>query len=162
MRLLIVRHAAAVARDTPGLADADRALTPEGRERFAEAAAGLARVLDPPDVLLTSPWLRARQTAEILGRAFGGIEPEDLDALAGGTFAAVAKALDLRERDAMVGLVGHEPQLSDLLGHLLGSPEGDRLAFRKGGAALVDVPGRLVGGGQLVWFLPPKVLRKLG
>jgi phosphohistidine phosphatase len=162
MRLLIVRHAAAVARDTPGLADADRALTPEGRERFEEAAAGLARVTDPPDVLLASPWRRARQTAEILGRAFGGIEPEDLDALAGGTFAAVAKALDLRERDAMVALVGHEPQLSDLLGHLLGSREGDRLAFKKGGAALVDVPGRLAGGGQLVWFLPPKVLRKLG
>jgi phosphohistidine phosphatase len=61
-----------------------------------------------------------------------------------------------------VAVVGHEPHLSDLLARLLGSRHDDRLAFKKGGAALVDVPGRLAGGGQLVWFLPPKVLRKLG
>ncbi|HEX9186397.1 MAG TPA: hypothetical protein VGB87_04955 [Vicinamibacteria bacterium] len=44
---------------------------------------------------------------------------------------------------------------------LLGSRQEDRLTFKKGGAALVDVPGRLAGGGQLAWFLPPKVLRKV-
>ena len=57
--------------------------------------------------------------------------------------------------------MGHEPWVSELLARLLGSRQDDRLTFKKGGAALVDVPGRLAGGGQLVWYLPPKVLRKL-
>ena len=60
-----------------------------------------------------------------------------------------------------MAVVGHEPHVSDLLARLLGSRHDDRLTFKKGGAALVDVPGPLAGGGQLVWFLPPKVLRKL-
>jgi phosphohistidine phosphatase SixA len=51
--------------------------------------------------------------------------------------------------------------VSDLLARLLGSRHDDRLTFKKGGAALVDVPGPLAGGGRLVFFLPPKVLRKL-
>ena len=69
--------------------------------------------------------------------------------------------LDRYPDDATVAVVGHEPHVSDLLARLLGSRHDDRLTFKKGGAALVDVPGRLAGGGQLAWFLPPKVLRKL-
>jgi phosphohistidine phosphatase len=61
-----------------------------------------------------------------------------------------------------VAVVGHEPWVSELLARLLGTRHDARLAFKKGGAALVDVPGRLAGGGSLVWYLPPKVLRKLG
>jgi phosphohistidine phosphatase SixA len=57
--------------------------------------------------------------------------------------------------------VGHEPYVSDLLGRLLGSRSEDRLTFKKGGAALVDIPARVREGGRLLWYLPPKVLRKL-
>jgi phosphohistidine phosphatase len=60
-----------------------------------------------------------------------------------------------------VAVVGHEPWVSELLARLLGSRQDDRLTFKKGGAALVEVPGGLAGGGQLAWYLPPKVLRKL-
>jgi len=161
MRLLIVRHATAVDAGTAGITDAERFLTPEGREKFERAAAGLARLVDRPDALLTSPLLRARQTAEIAAAAWGGVTPRTLEALAGGTFAEQAKALDACPRDATVCVVGHEPHVSDLLGRLLGSRKGDRLSFKKGGAALVDVPGALAAGGRLVWFLPPKVLREL-
>ena len=69
MRLLIIRHAAAVERGTPGLGDDDRPLTPKGKSRFRAAAKGLARIVARPDVLLTSPLPRARQTAEIAARA---------------------------------------------------------------------------------------------
>jgi phosphohistidine phosphatase len=161
MRLLIVRHAIAVARGTAGMRDADRPLTPEGRQKFAEAAAGLARLLDPPDVLLTSPWLRARQTAEIAAAAWGRVKPKDAEALAGGTFAELATAVDAYPDSATVAVFGHEPQVSELLGRLVGSRASERLAFKKGGAALVEVRGQLADGGDLVWFLPPKVLRKL-
>jgi phosphohistidine phosphatase len=161
MQLLLIRHAIAVERGTPGIPDGERALTPEGEERFAEAAKGLASLVGRPDALLTSPLLRARQTAAIAAAAWGKVEPIETDALAGGSFGDQAAVLDEYPAEATVAVVGHEPHLSELLARLLGSRHDDRLAFKKGGAALVDVPGRLAGGGRLVWFLPPKVLRKL-
>jgi phosphohistidine phosphatase SixA len=60
-----------------------------------------------------------------------------------------------------VAIVGHEPHLSVLLARLVGSSHAERVTFRKGGAALVELPGRLDEGGALVWFLPPKILRRL-
>jgi phosphohistidine phosphatase len=161
MRLLIIRHAIAVARGTPGIPDAERPLTPEGEEKFSEAARGLARLEDRPAALLTSPWLRAKQTAAIAARAWGRIEPDEMEALAGGTFEDQAVVLDRYPRDATVAVVGHEPYVSDLLARLLASRHGDRLTFKKGGVAVVDVPGRLAEGGRLVSFLSPKVLRKV-
>jgi phosphohistidine phosphatase len=161
MQLLIIRHAIAVERGTPGVPDDDRPLTPEGQERFAEAAKGLAAIVDRPDALLTSPLLRAKQTASLAAAAWGKVEPAEAAALAGGSFEEYAALLDRYRGDSTVTIVGHEPHLSAVLARLLGSRHDDRLAFKKGGAALLDVPGRLAGGGHLVWFLPPKVLRKL-
>jgi phosphohistidine phosphatase len=162
MRLLIVRHAIAVPRGTPGIKDADRALTPRGRRRFRSAAAGLARALPRPHVILTSPWKRARQTAVILGRAWGRLEPLDTPALAGGNLDALDRALSAYPGGAAVALVGHEPWLSELLARLLGSGAPAPLEFKKGGVAVVDVPGALAEGGRLVAYLPPRLMRRLG
>jgi phosphohistidine phosphatase len=162
MRLLVVRHAIAVPHGTPGVADNDRPLTPEGEDKFREAAQGLARILDRPDALLTSPWLRARQTAKIAAEAWGGPEPKQTDALASGSFEAQAEVLDEYPEDATVAIFGHEPWVSQLLARLIGTRHDQRLTFKKGGAALVDLPGRLADGGSLLWYLPPKLLRKLG
>jgi phosphohistidine phosphatase len=159
--LLIIRHAIAVPRGTPGIPDAERPLTPEGELKFREAAKGIAALVDRPDALLTSPWLRAKQTAAIVAAAWGRIEAKETAALAGGSFDEQARVLDRHPKDATVAVVGHEPHVSELLARLLGSHHDDRLTFKKGGAALVDVPGPLAEGGELVWFLPPKVLRKL-
>ncbi len=161
MRLLIIRHAIAVPRGTPSIPDADRPLTRQGKSRFREAARGLARLLDRPDALLTSPWLRARQTAALLAGAWRHIEPRKVEALAGGSFEELAAVLDRQPREATVAVVGHEPQLSAVLGRLLGARPAERLTFKKGGAALVEVSGHLADGGSLVFFLPPKVLRRL-
>jgi phosphohistidine phosphatase len=162
MRLLIVRHAIAVPQGTPGIADNDRPLTPEGDLKFREAAKGLARILDRPDALLTSPWLRARQTAAIAATAWGGPEPKETAALASGSFEAHAEVLDRYPEDATVAVFGHEPWVSQLLARLIGTSDDERLTFKKGGAALVEVAGKLAEGGSLVWYLPPKLLRKLG
>jgi phosphohistidine phosphatase len=161
MQLIIIRHAIAVPRGTPGTPDEDRALTPEGEQKFREAAKGLASLAGRPDAILTSPWLRARQTAALAASAWGRLEPKETVALAGGSFDEQAAVLDHYPDDATVAVVGHEPWVSELLARLLGSRHDDRLEFKKGGAALVDVPGRLAEGGHLVWYLPPKVLRKL-
>jgi phosphohistidine phosphatase len=161
MQLIIIRHAIAVPRGTPGIPDEDRPLTPEGEQKFREAAKGLAGLVGRPDALLTSPWLRAKQTAAIAAAAWGRLEPKETAALASGSFEALAAVLDRYPDDATVVVVGHEPWVSALLARLLGTRHDDRLTFRKGGVALVDVPGRLAEGGSLAWFLPPKVLRKL-
>ncbi len=161
MRLLVIRHAIAVPRGTPGIADDDRPLTPRGRRRFQKTARGLARIAARPDVLLTSPLLRARSTAEIAAKAWGRIKPTIEPALAGDRLPELLATLSAHPADATVGVVGHEPHLSALLAALLGGAASDRLTFRKGGAALLDLSGGPVEGGRLLWYLPPKLLRTL-
>ena len=161
MRLLIIRHAIAVARGTPDVPEEERPLTPRGERRFRAAARGLARLTRRPDVLLTSPLRRARQTADIAAEACGRIEPREEPALAGGTVERMAAAIDGHARKRLVAIVGHEPDVSALLARLLGTSAAERLTFKKGGAALVDVPAGMAGGGALVWYLPPRVLRRL-
>jgi phosphohistidine phosphatase len=161
VKLLLVRHAAAVPSGTPGVPDDERPLTPEGASKFRVAAKGLARIARRPDVLLTSPLPRARATAEIAARAFKRIEPTVEPALAHGSVDEIMTALGKRPAGATIALVGHEPTLSMILARLLGAADAERLAFKKGGAALVDLPDGPSAGGQLVWFLKPKVLRAL-
>ena len=94
MRLIIVRHAIAVERGTPGIPDDERPLTPAGEKKFRQAARGLARIAPPPSRLLTSPLPRARRTAELAAKAWGAAAPEPKQALAGGDFDDLATLLD--------------------------------------------------------------------
>src|SRR4029453_17762285 len=119
MRLVAVRHAIAVPRGTPDIPDEDRPLTPDGEKKFKKAAEGLARVLDRPDEILTSPWLRALRTAEIAADAWGKIAPKKTPALAGGGLGEAADVLDGYPPAPTVAVVGHEPHLSALLARLL-------------------------------------------
>jgi len=161
VQLLLIRHAVAVPREARGIADDDRPLTPKGRKKFEAAAAGLRRIVDRPDVLLTSPLPRARETAEIAARAFGRIEPRTEPTLAGDSVSKILGALEKVADAELVAIVGHEPVLSGVLAQLLGSREAGRLEFKKGGAALVDLPRGLAAGGQLLWFVKPRILRTL-
>jgi phosphohistidine phosphatase len=163
MKLLLIRHAVAVPRGTPGIADNERPLTADGEAEFRSAAGGLAWIVDPPDVLLSSPLVRARATADIAARTFGRLEPRIEPALAAdGTAETVLTVLAAHEATATtVGVVGHEPLLSAVLARLLRAGD-NRLEFDKGGAALVDLPDGLLSAGRLVWFLEPRVLRILG
>ena len=161
MKALLVRHAAALPRGTPGILDAERPLTSSGEIRFRTVARGLARIASRPDVLLTSPFLRAHATADIVARAFKRIEPTIEPALAGQRVDEIVAALSTHPLDATVAVVGHEPMLGALLAHMLGSAQAERLAFKKGGAALVDLPDGPAAPGRLIWFLNPRVLRTL-
>jgi phosphohistidine phosphatase len=161
MRLLMLRHAVAVERGTPGLADDDRPLTPEGEKKFKKVARGLARAVPRPAAVLTSPLPRAFRTAEIAAAAWGRLTPEPTPALVGGSLADLAPAVSRYGAEATVAVVGHEPHLSGLLAELLGARAPERLGFRKGGAALVEIEGDLASGGRLVWFLTPKLLRSI-
>lgn len=161
MKLLLLRHAIAVPSGTPDIEDDARPLTPRGRKRFRKAAAGLAQILDAPHAILTSPLPRARETAEIAAEAWGDVTPVDEPRLAGDRPEAVLPDLATHPEDALVVLVGHEPHISGLLGRLIGGT-GDRVPFKKGGAALVELDPATPSVGRLVWFLPPRLLRRLG
>lgn len=163
MRLLLIRHAIAVPRGTPGIADDKRPLTPEGETKFRLAARGLSRIVDPPDALLTSPLVRARQTAEIAAEVWKGpVRPRVVEALIDANWDELLPVLESYSEDSIVALIGHEPSLSKLLAKLLRAREPERLEFRKGGTAFVAVTEGLSAGGTLLWFNPSRVLRKLG
>lgn len=160
MNLVLVRHAEAVERGMPGMADEDRPLTPQGAKRFKKAAKGLARLVPRPALILTSPLPRARRTAELAAKEWGKVKVVDAEALASGDFEALARDTP-PGKDAWVVWVGHEPHLSSFLARLLGAANSGALPFGKGGAALVDVPDRLERGGRLIWFLSAKALRRI-
>jgi phosphohistidine phosphatase len=162
MQICLVRHAIAVERGTRGFEnDALRPLTPRGRDRMREAAAGLATLITP-QVVLTSPLLRATQTAEIIAAAYGLSSPRQIEALATGNDAALLN--ELRDLDASpVMLVGHEPYLSGTLSLLLtGDPAQLSTDLKKGAAALVACEGDPDPGScRLEWLLQPAALRAL-
>jgi phosphohistidine phosphatase len=163
MNVLLIRHAPAVRTGTAGLRDHDRPLTRRGRQRFRQAARGLARITERPDILLTSPLVRARDTALIAAAAFKRVTPRVEPALGQDDVDVLITALKKFRPDASVALVGHEPTLSGLLAHLLGMHSGDdRFAFKKGGAALVHLPDGPSMPGQLRWFVKPRILRSVG
>jgi phosphohistidine phosphatase len=161
MKALIIRHAAILPRGTPGVLDSERSLTTSGKRKFRIAARGLARVAPHPDVLLTSPWPRAQETADIAAHAFKHVDPWVESALAEQSVDAIVAALQTHPVNATVALVGHEPILGALLARLLGATCTGKLTLEKGGAALVDLPDGPARAGRLVWFLAPRVLRTL-
>jgi phosphohistidine phosphatase len=163
MKVLLVRHAPAVRNGTRGVRDHDRPLTRRGRQRFRLAARGLARIVGRPDVLLTSPLTRARETADIAARAFKRVTPRIEPSLGQDDVDVLVATLKKLRPDATVALVGHEPTLSGLLAHLIGMHQGeDRFAFKKGGAALVNLKEGPSMPGQLLWFVKPRILRYIG
>jgi phosphohistidine phosphatase len=162
MRVLIIRHAIAMPHGTPGIPDEARPLTAEGVRRFRRGARGLARIVDAPHVIWTSPLPRARRTAEIAAQAWGCAAPVDAPVLVEARFEAVARLIAKRRGAELVALVGHEPSLSALVARWLGSSDAQRFALKKGGAVLLELGKTARAGASLIWALPPRVLRELG
>lgn len=160
--LYLVRHAIAEERGDKWPDDEKRPLSLEGTARMRKAAKGLVRLGVRFDVVLTSPLVRARQTAEIVAGAFDARPAITVaESLApGGTYADVLADLEKHVRRKRIALVGHEPDIGELAARLAGSRHP--LQFRKGAVCRVDVdtlpPGR---PGTLAWFLTPAILRAL-
>ena len=163
LELYLVRHGLAAERGKEWPDDSKRPLTPEGITRLRRSARGLTEMGVSFDQIVTSPLVRARQTADVLAEELKGKPPiATSDALApAGSSAAVMQEIAKHVRHARVALVGHEPNLGELAAQLIGARAP--LEFKKGGMCRIDfdiLPPK--GGGMLRWFLPPKVLRKLG
>ena len=160
--LYLVRHGLAEERGEAWPDDARRPLTSEGLAQMRKAVRGLARLGVVIDVVLTSPLVRARQTAEILA---GGFEPKppvtNVDSLAlDSSYAAVVADLEKHARKTRIALVGHEPGMGELAARLIGSRHS--IAFKKGAVCRIDVDEIPPSGpGDLRWLLTPKLLRSL-
>jgi phosphohistidine phosphatase len=166
VRVFLLRHAIAAPRD-PERWPQDRArpLTGDGRRKMERAARGIAALVPRVDLVLTSPFERALDTARIATAAYGS-KPEMrvLKPLApGGGHGGVLAVLADLPADASVLLVGHEPDLSGLAAALLLDHRAELpVDFRKGGLCRIDFDGPVrPGDGRLAFHLPPKVLRRI-
>ncbi|MGH7898294.1 MAG: phosphohistidine phosphatase SixA [Candidatus Binatia bacterium] len=163
MNLYLVRHA--IAEDTaPSGRDADRRLSKEGRDKMRRVAEGLKALSVRFDLILTSPYPRAAETAAILGEVLAGIEIRMLPELAAGAdIPVLLSALRPYRQVEELALVGHQPDLGLLAAQVLtGSPSLCPVAFKKGsvGCLAIESPrGNLRG--ELVWLMTPKQLRAL-
>ena len=159
MELYFLRHGIAADAAPDGGGDAARPLTEEGIEKMRAAAHGLRRLGVQLDALLSSPLVRAHQTATIVARELR-LELRLADALAPGCDVERLLGLLAEQRGAeRVMVVGHEPDFSMLTGALTG---GSRVALKKGGLARVDLDVLAEGTGTLVWLLPPRAMREAG
>jgi len=160
MDIYILRHGEAQPR-SEDLPEADRKLTPKGR-RDVERIARLAREAKvQPDLVLSSPYTRARETAQIALRAFEPKPPivETPALLPSGAPKHVWKEIKSHSVSQQLLVVGHEPQLSGLIAYLLASP-ALRLDLKKG--ALVRLRMDTLGAepnGELKWILAPGLVR---
>jgi len=160
--LYLVRHAIAAERGDEWPDDSQRPLTETVINRFNEAVEGLAWLDVDIDEIFTSPLVRAKQTATLLAHGLGNkTSVKTLDALSPGHAPRqVMNELSRAAKYHRIALVGHEPGLGELAAHLIGSARS--LPFKKGGVCHVTIQGLTSRRpGELVWFLPPKVLRRL-
>lgn len=166
MELLILRHAIAFARDAKRWPDdSERPLTMEGVKRARRAAAGLKRIAKRPALVLTSPLVRARDTAGIFAQAGGWPKALECAALSpGGAPEDVLEALRRQGGKAeCVAVVGHQPHLGRLLALCLGGDaRSEAFELKKSAIACVQFASSLrARQGVLEWLLPPRTLRRL-
>jgi phosphohistidine phosphatase len=160
--IYLVRHAIAGERGPEYPDDTKRPLTRKGKDRMRRAVVGF-RSLEPGiEVVISSPLVRAMQTATILIEGLKGSPVlRKMKALAPDHDPRdVAKALGKVQVDGAIALVGHEPDLGELAAWLTGSSRA--IPMKQGGIARIDVPKLPPGqDGTLVWLATPAILRAL-
>jgi phosphohistidine phosphatase len=156
MELYFLRHGIAADEAPNGQGDAERPLTKEGIAKMQAGARGMRRLGLRLDALLSSPLVRAHQTAAIVAQELG-LELQLADELVPGCDSTRLFALLGEYRAAeRVMVVGHEPDFSSLIGALTG---GSRVLMKKGGLGRVDIELLEESAGTLAWLLPPRALR---
>ncbi len=160
MKLYFVRHATAV---DFAASDDERELTGEGREEAKIAGAALAKLGVNPGCILTSPLVRACQTAEIAGQSCGykGNIESISELENGAATAALLRALRPYREQKEIVLVGHMPSLADHVAELIGAQNPEGLAFGKGSIACVELDQLRAGKASLRWLMRQKQLREL-
>jgi phosphohistidine phosphatase len=157
MLVYLMRHADAEP-GAPGQADGQRHLTEKGLRRTQDTVKVLRRLGVELDLILSSPLVRARETAEIIGAGLDARVVEDRGVGPGCSLDTLAEAIEAHHVVGPVMFVGHEPDFSQLVGELIGR---GRVEMRKGAIACVSVQGLARGAGMLVWLMAGKELSQL-
>lgn len=164
MLLYIVRHGIAIDREDPKCpSDPERYLTPEGIKRTREVAKGIASFIDAPKLLISSPYVRAMQTAEIFADALGSAKAkiEKMDHLLPGAEPSVfLRELARKKSVDAVMCFGHAPQLDELIAAALGVKK-NLTELKKAGVACIELTHVQPPAGKLGWLVTPRVVRKL-
>jgi phosphohistidine phosphatase len=164
MKIILFRHGPAESRDPARWPqDAERPLTQRGEKRTRLAALGLRRIERNIGRLMASPFQRADRTARILSRVLEIETVETLDVLApGGPIRKIIEALNRAPRVDTIVLVGHQPDLGTLAGHLLFNNTEALLSIKKAGACGIWFESDVrPGAGKLEWSAPPAILCRL-
>ncbi|MGA2240823.1 MAG: phosphohistidine phosphatase SixA [Verrucomicrobiota bacterium] len=161
MNLYLLRHGIAVEPGTPGYEkDSERPLTSEGKSRLRQTAAAMKKMDLRFDLILSSPFLRAKQTAEIIAESLKlKKQPGFSDTLTpdGNPKALVRQLNELKPAPEDVLLVGHEPYLSRLLALLTTGETGMAIDLKKGGLGKLEAESLRLGRyAKLVWLLTPR------
>jgi phosphohistidine phosphatase len=157
MHVYFLRHGQAVGRAEWKGNDSARPLTEAGVEALRREAEAIKRLGLGLEVIVTSPYLRAAQTAEIVAEHLDmrGRLMRDKRLAPGFGVRKLGEILGENEMAGAVMLVGHEPDLSETVAELVG---GGRMTFKKGALARVDLPDHSVRRGELIWLIPPTAL----
>ena len=157
LKLYFLRHGQAGNRQEWQGDDSERPLTAEGKTLMKREAAAIRKLELPLDLIISSPLVRAFQTAEIVAKAQGASARLITDDRLASGFGPKHLAAILAEHRGVRGLmlVGHEPDFSQTISLVTG---GGRLTMKKGALAYVEVEDPASLKGSLVWLIPPKVL----
>ncbi|MBV8425243.1 MAG: phosphohistidine phosphatase SixA [Candidatus Eremiobacteraeota bacterium] len=157
MRLYFLRHGQAGERDDWHGDDFDRPLTTDGIKRMEREADTMAELDLELDAIVTSPLVRARQTAEIVAKRLKLRKTlvEDGDLGLEFDVSRLQRIVEKFPKANAIMLVGHDPTMSRTIGQLIG---GARIDFKKGALACVDLTNDSAPAGELVWLIPPRVL----
>ncbi len=164
MDCILFRHGIAVNREDWEGPDADRHLTPKGITRTEQAAVGLRRLDMRPDVLLSSPFTRALETAKLVKDALRYRRDIQIcdELLPDSPPDKIFALLGSLPPDACVICVGHEPHLSDTAGVMIFGKPANGLYLKKAGVAMIQFDGTArAGQGALAWWVIPSQLRSL-
>lgn len=162
LELYLIRHGLAAERGEEYPDDSKRPLTSEGIARLRKEARALDALGIGFDQILTSPLVRARQTADVFAESLKSTPPvANTDALApAGAPANVIQELHRHAKKGRIALVGHEPNMGELAARLVGARAP--FEFKKGAICRIDfetLPPK--GLGTLRWFVTPRMLRRL-
>ena len=165
MQLYIVRHGIAIDREDPKCpAEAERYLTEEGVEKTKQVAQGVAALGATGDLLITSPYVRAVQTAEIfadaLDHARQKIRRNEM-LLPGSEPTLLFRELAREKQASSIFVFGHAPQLDDVIATALGLKK-HLTSLKKAGVALIELKRISPPMGVLAWLATPKMLRRAG
>ena len=160
MNLYILRHGIAVEPGTPGIEnDSERPLIPKGERRLRKAAAAMQKMELSFDLIFSSPFVRARQTAEIIAAELKlkkHLQFSSALACGGSAKILIRQLSELKPAPENILLVGHEPDLSRLVALLVSGNENAAIEMKKGGLCKLEAAELRHGQcAKLSWLLTP-------